>query len=306
MIERIQRSALVTPGSNFRMIEKAVASAADVVIIDLEDAVAPDQKAAARTQVARALRDLDWGTKPGAFRVNALDTPWFYRDLIEIVEAAGDRIGLIVVPKVNRPEDVYVLDTLLTQLEQAVGLTRPIGLEVQIETATGVTNCEAIAAASPRVEAITFGPGDYAASTGMPMTAIGAPDAWDASYDGHRFHYPMHRILVAGRAAGVRVIDGPFADYRNDEGLRQSCRTARALGYDGKWAIHPAQIDTINEVFAPTAEEVIWARQVIASYEAAMSAGSGAMSMDGMMVDAATLRMARATLARLPESSAAR
>lgn len=306
MIERIERSALVTPGSNPRMIEKAVASAADMVIIDLEDAVAPDQKAAARTQVAQALRDLDWGDKPGAFRLNALDTPWFYRDLIEIVEAAGDRIGLIVVPKVNRPEDVYVLDTLLTQLEHAMGLATPIGLEVQIESATGLVNCEAIAAASPRVEALAFGPGDYAASTGLPMTAIGAPDAWDHGYAGHRFHYPMHRILVAGRAAGTRVIDGPFADYRNDDGLRQSCRTARALGYDGKWAIHPAQIEIINEMFAPTAEEVIWARQVIASYEAAMTAGSGAMTMDGMMVDAATLRMARATLARIPHASAAR
>lgn len=306
MTERIERSVLVTPGSNLRMIEKAAASAADVVVIDLEDAVAPDQKAAARAQVAQALIDLDWGDRLAAFRLNALDTPWFYRDLIEIVEAAGDRIGLIVVPKVNQPEDVYVLDTLLNQIEQATGLTRPIGLEVQIETATGLANCVAIAAASSRVEAITFGPGDYAASTGMPMTAIGAPDAWDAAYAGHRFHYPMSAILIAGRAAGARVIDGPYADFRNDEGLRQSCRTARALGYDGKWAIHPAQIEIINQVFSPTAEEVLWARQIAATYEAAMAAGSGAMSVDGMMVDAATLRMARSTLARLPQAGAAR
>lgn len=301
MIERPERSALSTPGSDWRMIEKALASAADVVIVDLEDAVAPDQKVAARAQVGRALRELDWGDKPGLFRINALDTPWFYRDLIEIVEAAGDRLDLIVVPKVNRPEDVYVLATLLAQLELAGGLTRPIGIEVQIETASGLANCEAIAAASSRIEAVIFGPGDYAASTGLPQTAIGAPDTWDQSYDGHRFHYPMHRLLVAGRAAGTRVIDGPYADFRDEAGLRRSCLTARALGYDGKWAIHPAQIATINEVFAPTLEEVLWARKVIAAYEAATAAGSGAMAIDGVMIDAASIRMARATLARLPK-----
>jgi citrate lyase subunit beta/citryl-CoA lyase len=299
MIERPERSALTTPGSDWRMIEKALASTADVVIVDLEDAVAPDQKVAARAQVGRALRELDWGQKPGVFRINGLDTPWFYRDLIEIVEAAGDRLDLIVVPKVNRPEDVYVLDTLLTQLELAGGLTRPIGLEVQIETATGLVNCEEIAAASRRIEAVIFGPGDYAASVGLPQTAIGAPDTWDQGYDGHRFHYPMHRLLVAGRAAGTRVIDGPIADFRDETGLRRSCLTARALGYDGKWAIHPAQIAVINEVFAPTLEEVLWARKVIAGYEAATAAGSGAMAIDGLMIDAASIRMARATLARL-------
>lgn len=303
MIERPERSVLSTPGSDWRMIEKALASAADVVIVDLEDAVAPDQKVAARGQVGRALAELDWAGKPGTFRINALDTPWFYRDLIEIVESAGDRLELIVVPKVNRPEDVYVLATLLTQLELAAGLTRPIGLEVQIETATGLANCEAIAAASLRIEAVIFGPGDYAASTGLPQTAIGAPDRWDQSYGGHRFHYPMHRLLVAGRAAGIRVIDGPYADFRDEAGLRRSCLTARALGYDGKWAIHPVQIAIINEVFSPTVEEVLWARKVIDAYEAAAAAGSGAMALDGLMIDAASIRMARATLARLARSA---
>ena len=302
MIERTERSVLVTPGSNERMIEKAIASEADVVILDLEDAVAPEQKAEARALVGRALRELDWGDKPRCFRVNALDSPWFHRDLIEIVETAGDQLDLITVPKVNRPEDVHVIDTLLTQIELAGSLPCRIGIEVQIETASGLVNCEAIAAASPRIEAVVFGPGDYAASVGMPVTAIGAPDTWDAAYDGHRFHYPMHRLLVAGRAAGRRVIDGPYADFRNEAGLRRSCQMARALGYDGKWAIHPGQIAVINELFTPSLEEVLWARKVIAAYDEAMAGGRGAMAIDGVMIDMASIRMARATLARLPKS----
>jgi citrate lyase subunit beta/citryl-CoA lyase len=298
MIERSERSVLVTPGSSWRMIEKALASTADVVILDLEDAVAPEQKAEARALVIRALRELDWGGKPRMFRVNALDTPWCYRDLIDIVEAAGDRLDLIVVPKVHRPEDVYMVATLLTQLELAGGLTNRIGLEVQIESASGLVHCEAIAGASDRTEAVVFGPGDYAAAVGLPQAVIGAPDTWDQAYDGHRFHYPMHRLLVAGRAAGKRVIDGPFADFRNEAGLRRSCRTARALGYDGKWAIHPSQIAVINEVFTPTPEEVLWARKVIAAYDEAMAAGRGAVAIDGVMIDMASIRMARTTLAR--------
>ncbi|MBA2520846.1 MAG: CoA ester lyase [Chloroflexia bacterium] len=298
MIDRPERSALTTPGSNWRMIEKALASPADVVIIDLEDAVAPGQKVAARGQVIRALRELDWGRKPRLFRINALDTPWFYRDLIEIVEQAGDALDLIVVPKVNRPEDVHVLDTLLAQLELAGDLPRRIGLEVQIETAPGLVSCEAIAAASPRIEAVVFGPGDYAAAAGIPLTAIGAPDSWDQVYPGHRFHYPMHRLLVAGRAAGTRVIDGPFAAIRDEAGLHRSCLMARALGYDGKWAIHPSQLPVINEVFSPSVEEVLWATKVIAEYESATYSGNGAIALDGVMLDAASIRMARSTLAR--------
>ena len=299
MSARRERSALATPGGDARMITKALASAADVVIVDLEDAVAPEAKGAARATVIRSLRELDWGDRPRLVRLNGLATPWFYRDLIEIVEAAGDRLDCLMVPKINRPEDVYVVDTLLTQLELAIGRAQPIGLEVQIETAAGLARCEAIAAASPRIEAIVFGPGDYAASVAMPLTRIGTPDRWDAAYPGHRFHYPMHRLLVAGRAAGVRVIDGPYADFRDEAGLRRAAELARALGYDGKWAIHPAQVATINAVFAPTTEEVLWARRVIAAYDEATAAGRGALALDGAMIDAASLRMAQATLARL-------
>ena len=293
---RTERSVLTVPGSNWKMIEKGVASEADVALLDLEDAVAPDAKAEARGTVTRALRELDWGRKPRAFRVNALDTPFFYRDLIEIVEAAGDRIDLIVVPKVDCPEDVYVVDTLLTQIEMAHGLESRIGLEVQIETATGLVNCERIAGASRRLEAIVYGPGDFAASVRMPVESIGAMDEWDDAYPGHRHHDVMSRILVAGRAAGIRVIDGPFANFRDAEGTRRSCRIARALGYDGKWCIHPSQIATANEVFSPTEREIAWASRVVEAYEAARREGRGAIALDNKMIDAANLRMARNTI----------
>jgi citrate lyase subunit beta/citryl-CoA lyase len=298
MIERLERSELAVPASRSDMIAKALASAADVVFLDLEDAVAPDQKVGARQHVVRAICELDWGGKPRIYRVNGLDTPFFYRDLIEVVEAAGDRLDLVMIPKVNRPEDVYVVETLLTQIETHRGYDRPIGLEVQIETAEGLLNADRIARASRRVEALIFGPGDYAASIRMPQTAIGGTDEWDDAYPGHRFHHAMHQILVAGRAAGVRVIDGPFADFRDLEGLRAAARRARALGYDGKWCIHPAQIPVVNEVFSPAEAEIAWATRVVEAYEAAQREGSGAIAVDGRMIDAASLRMARATLAQ--------
>ena len=293
---RPERSVLAVPASNWRMVEKGVASAADAVFLDLEDAVAPSEKAASRQQVIHAVRDLDWRRKPRFFRMNALDTPFFYRDLIEIVEAVGDQLDLILVPKVNRPEDVYAVEVLLTQIEAAAGVTPPIGLEVQIETAAGLINCERIATASPRIESIVFGPGDYVASVRIPAVSIGTPDGWDAAYGGQRFHYVMHRLLVAGRAAGLRVIDGPFADHKDLDGFRRSCLAVRALGFDGKWCIHPSQIPVANEVFSPTEPELAWARRVIAAYEAAEQEGRGAVTVDGTMIDAASIRMARVTL----------
>ncbi len=298
MVHRLERSELAVPASNWAMVQKAVGSAADVVFLDLEDAVAPSEKAASRQHVIRAVRELAWEPKPRFFRMNALDTPFFYRDLVEIVEAVGDRLDLILVPKVNRPEDVYAVEVLLTQIEAAAGVTPPIGLEVQIETAAGLIACERIAAASPRIEAIVFGPGDYAASVRIPAVSIGTPDEWDAAYGGQRFHYVMHRILVAGRAASLRVIDGPFADYKDLDGFRRSCLMARALGFDGKWCIHPSQISVANDVFAPTEQELAWARRVLAAYELAEQEGRGAVAVDGTMIDAASIRMAQATLAQ--------
>ena len=289
---------LATPGSNPRMIAKALASDADVVMIDLEDAVAPDEKAVARSTVAEALRDGDWQGRPRTFRMNALDTPWFVHDLIEVIEGARGQVDLVVVPKVGRPEDVHVVAAILVSLEAAAGAQHPIALETQIESASGLAHCEAIAAASPRVEALVFGPGDYAASTRMPLAAIGMPDRWDTDYPGHRWDYPLQRILVAARAAGVRAIDGPYADFRDQDGFRRSCLTARALGYDGKWCIHPDQVPIANEVFSAGRGGADLGATDPGRERRGRAPGRGSFALNGQMVDAATLRMARATLAR--------
>jgi citrate lyase subunit beta/citryl-CoA lyase len=248
--------------------------------------------------VAGALREGDWRGRPRTFRINALGTPWFVHDLTEVIAAAQGQVDLIVVPKAGSPADVSTVATILTALERTVGRQTPIGLDVQIESAAGLAHCEAIAAASPRVEALVFGPGDYAASVGMPLAAIGMLDRWDERYPGHRWDYPLHRILTAARAAGVRAIDGPYADFRDLDGFRASCAAARALGYDGKWCIHPDQVPVANEVFTPDDVEIAWAREVLAANADAERKGRGAFALRGQMADAATLRMARATLSR--------
>jgi citrate lyase beta subunit len=294
---RATRSLLAVPATKRKMVEKALASDADAVFLDLEDAVAPDDKAGARGDVISALIELDWRGRPKLFRANALDTPYFYRDLIEVVEAAGESLDTVMVPKANRPEDLHAVAVLLTQLELAMNLdVGRIKLEAQIESAEGLTNADAIARATPRLAVLHFGPGDFAASLRMPQTSIGTMDEWDEAYPGHRFHYAMQRIVVAARAAGVHVLDGPVADYGDEEGLRNSCLLARSLGFDGKWCIHPGQIPVVNETFSPTGEEVEWAEKVVAAYEEANVAGSGSISVDGQMVDAASIRMARNTL----------
>ncbi|MGB3681104.1 MAG: CoA ester lyase [Rubrobacteraceae bacterium] len=288
------RSILAVPASNRKMVEKALASEADYVFLDLEDAVAPDEKAGARNDVAEAVRELDWRERPAVYRMNALDTPYFYRDVIEVVEAAGEALDAILVPKVDRPEDLYTIDALLSGIESATGLEPgKIKLEAQIESAAGLINIDATARSTARLEALHFGPGDYAASLRMPQASIGTMDEWDEAYPGHRFHHVMHRILVAARAAGLRAVDGPVADYGDEEGLRRSSFRARSLGFDGKWCIHPSQIEVVNEVFSPTDKEVEWAEKVIAAYEEANAAGSGAVSVEGKMVDAASMKMAR-------------
>jgi citrate lyase subunit beta/citryl-CoA lyase len=206
-----------------------------------------------------------------------------------------------MVPKIQRPEDLHVVATLLYQIELSVGLEPGgIKIEAQLESAEGLVNVDGIARATQRLTALHFGPGDYAASVRMPQRSIGTMDEWDEVYPGHRFHYAMHRIVVAARAAGLRAVDGPVADHRDEEGLRESCLVARSLGFDGKWCIHPAQIETVNDVFSPTEEEVEWARKVVQAYEEANAAGRGAISVDGQMIDAASVRMARNTLDLAP------
>jgi citrate lyase subunit beta/citryl-CoA lyase len=299
---RTPRSVLAVPASNLGMAEKALASPADAVFLDLEDAVAPDEKAEARGKIVQALQELDWGNRPTLYRSNALDTPYFYRDVIEVVEEAGDRLDSILIPKVQRPEDLHVAATLLYQTELSAGLDPgKIKIEGQIESARGLVSVDGIASATGRLMALHFGPGDFAASVRMPQTSIGVMDEWDEVYPGHRFHYAMQRIVVAARAADLRAVDGPVADYRDEDGLRKSCLLARSLGFDGKWCIHPAQIETVNEVFQPTEEETEWAKKVLKAYEEASAAGRGAITLDGQMIDAASIRMARNTLDQAPD-----
>jgi citrate lyase subunit beta/citryl-CoA lyase len=276
---RVSRSVLAVPASKWKMVERGPSSGADLFFLDLEDAVAPNEKAAARENVVRAIKELDWQGRPAFYRMNSLDTPYWYRDVIEVVEEAGEGLGLILVPKVERPEDLHTLDALLRGVEANAGLEPgKVKLEAQIETARGLTNIDAIARATARLEALVFGPGDYAASIRMPQTSIGTMDEWDEAYPGHRMGYVMQR------------------DYRDEEGLRKSCLVARSLGFDGKWCIHPGQVETVNEVFSPTEKEIEWARKVVSAYEEANAAGSGAISIDGQMVDAASIKMAQNTL----------
>ncbi len=291
------RSLLSTPGSDWDMIRKAVASAADYVLIDLEDAVAPGAKEAARQNVIRAARDLDWGAKPVAYRINGLDTSYCYRDIIDVVEQAGQSVDLIVVPKVGCPEDLFFVSTLLSQLELRIGAEPGrIRLGAQIESAAGVTQADRIAGATGRLTSLHFGPADYAASVRMPMTAIGVRNEWDDAYPGHRFHYAMAQVVNAACAAGIEAIDGPFADFRDPEGLRASSRTARALGFTGKWCIHPQQIAIVHEVFSPSAEEIAWAYRIMQAYDEANAAGKGAVTFAGGMIDAASIRLAKSML----------
>ena len=293
MIERA-RSVLAVPGSSWKMIEKGVASSADVVFLDLEDAVAPQMRAAAREHVVRAFKDLDWGGKARVYRVNDVRSADCHRDVIDVLGREGTAVDAIIVPKVDSVADIHFIDVLLGQLERAAGREHgSIGIEAQIESAAGLANCEAIAAASPRLQALVFGPGDFAASLGMPAGAIGVPNAWDAGFAGYRLQYALSRMVVAARANGLRAIDGPYADFQDFDGLRTSSRITRALGFDGKWCIHPAQIDVVNEIFSPTEREVFVARGVIDAYEAALAGGQGSAHVNGVMIDAASVRLAR-------------
>ncbi|HMV49653.1 MAG TPA: CoA ester lyase [Blastocatellia bacterium] len=293
---RLERSMLFVPASRWPMIEKAAVSAADAVCLDLEDSVAPNEKAAGRANVIRAFTELDFGQRVRMFRINGLDTPFAYRDLIEVVEAAGSKIDLVMLPKASSPEDVRFVDLLLTQIEMNCGLTRRIGIEAQIETAAGFLNLREIAISSARLEALIFGPGDYAASVQMPSAGIGEFDAHDDFYPGHRWHAVMHSIVAAARANGLRCLDGPYAAFKDAAGFERSSRIALAMGFDGKQCIHPSQLAAANSFFSPTNEEATRAERIVQAYEQAIAEKRGAISLDGKMIDAANLRMARVVL----------
>lgn len=287
---RLRRSELSTPASNPGMIEKAAGSAADLVFLDLEDSVAPMEKVAARDNVVRGLTTLDWGTKTRAVRINSLDTHWAYEDIIHIAEEAGEHLDIMIVPKVMSAEDVRWVDVLLSQIEMKLGREHKIGLEVLIEEVQAMTNVVEIAAATPRLEALIFGPGDYSASQGVRSSAVGGVSD---DYPGDIWHYARNQVVVAARAAGIDAVDGPFADFRDADGYSRECTRAATLGFVGKWAIHPSQIELANEGFSPTQNQVDRARKMIAAYAEAEAKGLGAVAVDGIMVDAASARLWR-------------
>ena len=290
---RIRRSQLAAPGSNPHMLAKAAQSDADHVFLDLEDAVAPSKKVEARGHVVQALKEHAWGRKTVCYRINGLDTPWWYEDIISVVGQAGARLHTLMVPKADTPGHVQAVDFLLTQVERNAGLPEGrIGLEVQIEGPGGAVNAPAIAKASPRLETLIFGPGDFAAAVGMPTPMIGD----DARYGQHAWHSVLSWLVWSGKATGLQVMDGPYAKVDDLQGYRQSCERARFLGVDGKWCIHPSQVPVANEVFAPTKEEAARAVRILQVYEKALQEGQGALKLDGEMVDAATLRMAQVTM----------
>ncbi len=283
---RLRRVQLAVPGSSVRMIEKAAASRADHVFLDLEDAVAPSAKVAARRTVIEAVNTLDWGRKTVCVRVNDTGNPNCHADIVEVVSGAGTRLDTIMLPKVVRARDVEFADTLLTQLEASSGLARHIGLEVLIEETEGLLNAHAIASASPRVESLIFGMGDYAASQGVDLAVL----TGRAAFPGDIWHVPRFLTTMAARAVGAEAIDGPYAAIRDADGFRREAERALAVGMSGKWALHPAQIDVALEVFTPRADEVQLGRRLKAGYERAQADGKGAVEVDGMMIDAATVR----------------
>ncbi len=289
-VTRPRRSCLSVPGSSPKMLAKAPALPADEVFMDLEDSVAPDAKEEARGNIVQALKEGDWAGKTVVVRVNGVYTKWCARDLIEVVEQAGDLIDCIMIPKVEYASDVSFVDNLLRMVEDTMGLERRLGIEIQIETATGLTNIDEIAAASGRAETLIFGPADMSASLGLPTVTAGLPVP---GYPGDHWHFVLGRILVAARNAGLQAIDGPYLVIKDLEGFREIATRARALGYDGKWALHPGQIDVLNDVFAPTQEEYDKAEAILEAYGHATEVERrGAVMFGGEMIDEASRKMA--------------
>mgnify|MGYP002651743442 CR=1 FL=1 len=301
---RLQRSELAVPATSERFFAKAASGPADVIFLDLEDAVAPHQKELARRNAIEALNGIDWGRKTMAVRINALDTPWAHRDIIDLVDAAP-RLDLILLPKAGRGFDVGFVDQLLTGLEREHGRDKRVGIEVLIETALGLAHVEEIAASSDRLEAMIFGIGDYSIEMRTFDTRFGTPNPAYAveDRDGHlhpndQWHFALARIANACRAYGLRPIDGPFADFSDKAGYEACCRRAASLGFEGKWAIHPTQIEIANRVFSPSAAQVAAAREIDDALRRSTEAGKGAVGHDGMLVDMAHAKLARNILER--------
>ena len=289
---RLQRSELAVPGSNYKMFEKAIKSEADYIFLDLEDAVSPNDKTLARENIIKGLKEYDWkeNGKTVSIRINGLDTHYMYKDVIEIVTHAGNFVDTILIPKVGVRDDVYMVDCLLTQLEDELSFDKKIGLECLIETALGMVNVESIAQSSKRLEAMHFGVADYAASLRARTVVIGGlnPD-----YPGDQWHHGLSKMVATCRAYGLRAIDGPYGDFNDPDGYLNAAKRAAAIGYEGKWAIHPSQINLANDVFSPPTSEVERANKIIEELEKAAASGKGAAQLDGRMIDAASERMAQ-------------
>jgi citrate lyase subunit beta/citryl-CoA lyase len=292
---RLRRSCLAVPGSNLKMLQGAANTQADQVFLDLEDAVAPSKKKDARATVVEALNTVDYGDKVVVVRVNDATTRWQYDDVIELVRGAAEKIDCLMIPKVQDAGQLWFVEHLLSQLEADLELDRRIGLEVQIETGTGSVNMTEIARVTDRIETLIFGPGDYAADQGVPQLDVGKIER---EYPGHQWHYILAQIVNNARAVGCDAIDGPYSDYRDLDGFRESCTRAALLGVDGKWCIHPSQIQIANEVFAPTKELFDYAERLLKAYAEAIEAGKGAATLGGKMIDEASRKMAEKLVAK--------
>lgn len=299
---RPNRCQLFGPGSRPELFPKMAVSAADVVNLDLEDSVAPADKPAARAAVIEAVNTIDWGAKTLSARINGLDTPFWHHDVTDLIEKTEGRLDMIMIPKAGNARDIYAVDAVVTAAEMAVGRTKRIGFEVIIETAAGAQNVDEIAAASPRMQAMSFGVADYAASMGMAVTGIGGTqdDYYMLANGADRaisladpWHYPITRMVAACRQHGLLPVDGPFGDFSDDEGFRAQARRSATLGCVGKWAIHPKQVALANEIFTPTAAKVEQARRILAAMAEAETAGQGAAVLDGKLIDLASSRQAR-------------
>ena len=300
----LNRSELAVPGSSPEFFEKAAASDVDVIFLDLEDAVAPDEKEAARNNIIQALGDIDWGHKTMSIRINGLDTHYMYKDVVEIVGKVGEKLDLIMIPKAGTAADIYAVDMLVTQVQAEKKHTKQLGFELIIETALGMRNVDELATASPRNRSLHFGVADYAASTKAKTTVIGGPNPnyhvlTDADSNGNRevhwgdmWHYAIARMVVAARAAGLRPIDGPFGDFQDSDGFKAQANRAATLGCEGKWAIHPSQIGLANEVFSPTEAETTKAKRILEEMVKAQKEGKGAVTLDGRLIDIASIKQA--------------
>ncbi|WP_134726445.1 L-malyl-CoA/beta-methylmalyl-CoA lyase [Paracoccus luteus] len=296
---RLNRCQLFGPGSRPALFPKMAGSAADVINLDLEDSVAPDDKDQARRNVIEAVGDVDWGNKTLSVRINGLDTPFWYRDVVDLLEQASDRLDQIMIPKVGNAADLYAVDALVTAIERAKGRTRPIAFEVIIESAAGISHVEEIAASSPRLQAMSLGAADFAASMGMATTGIGGTQEnyymarEGAKYWSDPWHWAQAAIVAACRTHGILPVDGPFGDFSDADGFRAQALRSATLGMVGKWAIHPSQVAMANEIFSPNEAAVTEAREILAAMDHAQRSGAGAAVYKGRLVDIASVRQAQ-------------